>query len=151
MDRFAEEIDAWGDTAIAMLTEVTQEATKELTKRLLMRSPVLTGEFVAGWRAVVNREPHVAFGPHGLDPTKKATQAKMNAVIETAPFGSIIHIVNDVEHGPRLEFGWTSDQAPHGIVRITARSWRPIVKRAVGRVNRRIGQRRRRALEAARG
>lgn len=115
----------------------TVTGTQKRSKAVLANSPVDEGEFVADWDAAKNRPPTQGENPD--DPKKRATAARIIAVINTAQFGDKLFYENRDEVAVRLEFGY-SKQAPQGVTRLAARQWRRQVRNAGRAAQRRIGK-----------
>lgn len=87
----------------------------ETDYQLKARSPVLTGRFRASWT--------IALG--AADTTtapavpKGATASQAAPQLPAVAFGDVVYLANALPYARRLEYGW-SQQAPHGMVRITA-------------------------------
>lgn len=106
------------------LETVAQAATAELFTRVVDRSPVRTGEFVANWQCAADSPPQGTV--EATDPEKGAAREEAAKAL-TMPVGGKVYFVNNLPYGPALEHGW-SDQAPTGMVGISVQEWDAIVK-----------------------
>ena len=104
--------------------EVFRDATRRFASGVVSKSPIATGEFIGEWDIAVNRRPLDT--ERGPQPARATTRRRLHAVINTAQWGDVIHMINDDPIAAALEFG-LSDQAPQGIIRISARAWRRYV------------------------
>ena len=89
-----------------------QKLAVEIDKRLVFRSPVDTGRFRANW----------VVGNGSINGNTKESFTAANNSIEINSIkvnGQIIYITNSLPDANRLEYGY-SEQAPQGMVRITA-------------------------------
>lgn len=110
---------------------LTRKLCLEVTKRVVMRTPVDTGRLRANWQATLNIP---AAGEITLtDPSGTSTISKASAVAQRAP-GNVFWLVNNLPYAQVAEYGlWgTGDgatnkttrdgysvQAPYGMVRVT--------------------------------
>ena len=101
---FSDQITAFVAETKQKMTDVAREAATEVKKRVEDRSPVDTGRFRGAW-----------------------------VIKDTLRSNGTISITNNTEYGPVLEDG-SSDQAPNGMVGVTAAEWPGIVKEAVDRL-----------------
>jgi hypothetical protein len=114
--------------AKADLGRATQDATAELFRRAVERSPVLSGKFVANWRLSQGAvDPSTT---DDLDPGKGAAYALVEKVKEMKP-GGVIFFTNSLPYAALLEHGWSIEKAPEGMVNVTMTEWPSIVEEAV--------------------
>lgn len=129
---FSNDISRWVEKATGKLREAQQLTAEIALEGVIARSPVgdpetwrhppppgyHPGTFKANW--------NVAIGAPDLsvrdvqDPTGAATFAGGMATIEGARLGDSIFITNALPYAHRLEFDGWSQQAPAGMVRVTA-------------------------------
>ena len=100
----------------------------ELTRRVVERTPVDTGEARGGWNPAINTIDFTADG--ALDKTGAGVIAEAQRVVATMQAGDEYSCANSVGHISVLEYGW-SKQAPAGMLRVTIAEapsiWREIV------------------------
>jgi hypothetical protein len=116
-------IEAWCAGNKERMERVMREAVAEAGARIIERTPVDTGFARANWFPTLNGQ--MAAGGGG-------------AVVATVSFsgarlGDTLGMVNNTEYIRALEYGH-SQQAPQGMVRVTARQWPTIVKETAMRV-----------------
>ncbi len=127
---FELEVAKWVSGVKVDMDQAFQGLAIELARRIIMRTPVSSGEARGAWQAGVNAVPS---GDTPLDPTGAATLARVTAVIRTARAGDVIFLVNSAGHIHALEFG-KSDQAPAGMVRVTLVEAQAIARGVVARL-----------------
>jgi hypothetical protein len=117
MAAFATAVDGWRRRIGARLEELPRQLALEAAVRLLERSPVATGRFVANWQVSVAGAA-VAFDERLADPEKTLTGERLADAIGRVPPGASIAIVNPSPYGSALEFG-TPKRLPTAMVRPT--------------------------------
>lgn len=116
-------------------TTIFRDATKRVKNSLVRLSPVDEGDYVSEWDVAIGHWP---MDTEQLpDPKKRATRARLQEPIDNLYMGDSIFFENDDEVAARLEFGY-SDQAPQGVVRLTARKWPGFVRGAARAATNRI-------------
>ena len=127
------------------LEQAVEAITLELFIRLVPRSPVDQGRFMASWLIAYDDWPGgvaVDFGPSVKDGGDRESNTgaayheamKQVSKISNYRLGQTIFIANNISYGPDLEAG-SSTQAPHGMVRITAEEFPQICQIAVRKLN----------------
>lgn len=113
------------------LESTVRKAAMGVFQSVVLMSPVDTGRFRANWR----------FGDGAIDTrTSEAadkgytTGLKAVTTTLTANFGSEWYFTNSLPYAERLEFGH-SQQAPHGMVRLSVKSWTKELQKAVREQN----------------
>jgi len=95
----------------------------ELWKRITMRMPVDTGRAKANTHlGMVSKPTHVDDTAKDDTPVKSIGQGNINramSLINTYSLGDTIWIANNVKYIGKLEFEFTSKQAPQGMFRIS--------------------------------
>lgn len=96
-----------------------------ISRRVDMMSPVDTGLFRANWQASLD-QPYTGA-------TKLAN--RLGSIDHVIPFartanGHIFYLTNKIPYGRDLEYGYSA-QAPHGMVRVSARMALAELERAV--------------------
>jgi hypothetical protein len=90
--------------------------TLEALNGVVFLSPVATGRFRGNWQHNSN-EPSAAI-LEAFDKGGHSTVSREQAGISQAKAGGIEYVINNLPYGPDLEMG-SSQQAPHGMVRVT--------------------------------
>lgn len=135
------------------LETVARKATFELFKAVALRSPVDSGRFRANWNVSINAPNESTNGATDGGTgrvTKKTfdaasdffggpTPVRGRALAETRkaltlPVGGVTYMTNGLPYAQRLEFDGWSDQAPAGMVRISAQEFGQYVRKAVASV-----------------
>lgn len=116
------------DRNIAKLTLVAIKSAIASESSVMFKSPVRDGMFKNNWYTEVN-------GISGkttfeVDRSGAARLADAYRLSMTIKIGDTISFVNNLPYNIRLEYGY-SDQAPGGMVRLTAAQWPLIVKDVV--------------------
>lgn len=107
---------------------VTRRASLEIAQRVIERSPVDTGRFRGNWVCAMH-------APAGItrpttDKDGGETLGAVSAALSGWQAGQTIYITNHLPYAYRLEHGW-SQQAPHGMVRLTVAEFVQHVKSVV--------------------
>ena len=90
------------------------------------------GHFRANWQLGVGAKPDGEID--GIDPGGKATLEKIKAAVPKKAGGRVYYLTNNLPYAIPLEDGH-SQQAPEGIVGLTALKFQDYVKQAVAEVN----------------
>jgi hypothetical protein len=108
------------------MTQVLVLLMAEVDARLKMKSPVDTGRFRASWTIGVG-QIDTSVAPAG------GTVAQAEPRIPAITMGATYYHANSLPYARRLEYGW-SQQAPGGMVRLTAQEVPSIVQALVAQV-----------------
>lgn len=115
---FMESINAFITKAKANQEQVIRAASIRILSRLVMMSPVDTGRFRGNWQ--VTFEAAAGNPLDTADPAGETTIANGSIIIESFRVGmKSVFFTNALPYAYRLETGY-SQQAPNGMVRITA-------------------------------
>lgn len=127
MPSFADQLRAFEAQAASRADAVVREVVLEVGRRVIERSPRLTGRFSSNWR-------------YGLQtPDAFTTQATAEQFLHNtdelpkAAAGFVHYVSNHLPYGPVLERG-SSAQAPQGVVGLTALEFPQILAGAVRKV-----------------
>jgi len=130
---FTESVNAFITKAKANQEQVVRAASIRILSRLVLMSPVDTGRFRGNWQVTFEAaasEPVTAIDPDGSE-----TIAAGSVIIETFRVGmNAVYFTNALPYAYRLEMGH-SDQAPGGMVRITAAEFQQFFDEAAKEVN----------------
>ncbi len=107
------------------LTKLGRAVALQMTSAVTKRSPVDTGRFRSNWFSSVGAPSTTVDG----------SGAGSNSVIKGMQPGDIFYFVNNLPYAHTLEYGH-SDQAPHGMVRITIAEFSPLVDAQVKLISR---------------
>ncbi len=107
------------------LIKLGRAVSLQMTSATSKRSPVDTGRFRSNWFSSVGA-PSTTVDGDG---------AGSNSVIKGMQPGDIFYFVNNLPYAHTLEYGH-SDQAPHGMVRITIAEFSPLVDAQVKLISR---------------
>jgi hypothetical protein len=100
----------------------------ETDARLKMKSPVDTGRFRASWTIGVGQPD-----PSGAPPAQAGQVATPEPRLPAITVGATYYHANSLPYARRLEYGW-SQQAPAGMVRLTAQEVPQIIEAIVAQV-----------------
>ena len=108
-------------------TQLIRAFCLELFGDVVRRSPVLSGRFRGNW------QPAIGSAPSGVidveDKSGDATKAKIGQSVAVAKAGDKVFLANNLPYAQRLEDGWSSTQAPGGMVRLAVQRAQPIANK----------------------
>lgn len=107
---------------------VLRKIALELFSRVIKKTPVKTGRARGNWQVGIGMAPSLS--TNDRDKIGSATTSKGNSVLNKAHFGDKIFLVNNLPYIWKLENGSSKRQAPQGMVKITLREFRNIVRNA---------------------
>ncbi len=111
VQRFKADLKAFAKKLDVDLSTVRRKVTLDLTKKITLRTPVLTGRLRSSW-AVSDGAPSAYVAPEGTN-----AAPRIEATFSDPAQAS--YIVNNLPYATRIEFGGHSKQAPSGMVRIS--------------------------------
>ncbi|KQI67043.1 hypothetical protein AN189_17625 [Loktanella sp. 3ANDIMAR09] len=124
-------ISQWTEKAKGRMDTLVKKVAIDAFSEVILKSPVDTGRFRGNWQVAIGSVPD------GIllvdDPTGQVTISKVTAVAQGVKAGQVITLVNNLPYAQRLEYGW-SNQAPGGMVRLTAQRWQAIVDKALTQI-----------------
>lgn len=132
MADFAATIRAFAQDSRAKAEQFFQGVVVEVADTVIDTTPVDTGELVDGWDLAVGSR-QAGLGGKGRDPSRAQPKGRIRAKAQGLKLGQLAFIVNDVEHGPFVEFG-TARQPPRAFVRRAAASIPAISARVASRL-----------------
>jgi hypothetical protein len=122
---FSIPIDKLAAKSKAKLETVARRATLQVFTEVVQASPVDTGRFRANWNGSSGSPDYTTTAStnqgRGLQEASKAL---------TANLASLMYLTNALPYARRLEYGW-SQQAPSGMVRISAMRFAEAVRKAI--------------------
>lgn len=124
---FAESIRKFATITEDRADAVVKASIEEVGRRVIERSPVLSGRFRSNW--------NYAAGAPDINETELTNIHKVNR-IEAIPDKTVAFthwISNSLPYATRIEHGW-SKKAPQGVVGVTSIEWPAIVAEAGLRV-----------------
>ncbi len=108
------------------LTKLGRAVALQMTSAVTKRSPVDTGRFRSNWYSSVGAPSTTVDG----------SGAGSNSVIKGMQPGDVFYFVNNLPYAHKLEYESHSEQAPHGMVRITIAEFSPLVDAQVKLISR---------------
>jgi hypothetical protein len=132
MSTFALQLSEFARKAGANADLVVQKVTLDILRRVVLRSPVLSGRFRGNWQTTIGSP---ASGTLAVDDKSGnvATSAGQQALV-SFQCGPSIFITNNLPYGRKLEYEGWSKQAPAGMVRITVAEFQGLVAKAAAEV-----------------
>lgn len=127
MSSFAADVRRFTIKAQGKMTAVVRKVALDAFSEVILRSPVDTGRFRGNWQVAIGAVPSGVLDL--TDPSGAAAMSQVQATAMGLKAGDVIHLVNNLPYGPRLEDGW-SKQAPGGMIRLTAQRFQAIVQAA---------------------
>lgn len=121
----ASQFDRINAAVKAVQDNINRKALVSISRRVIVKTPVDTGEARTGWQFDINRKPS---GEPSGDPIDAITLA-----VQPMKVGEVGFFINVVPHIIPLEWGY-SDQAPNGMLRLSVAQWDSIVARAAKEV-----------------
>jgi tRNA(Glu) U13 pseudouridine synthase TruD len=124
-------ISQWGKIALkntARLNKAGRESFIAATQSVMFKAPVDKGVFKNSFFTEIN-----GITTHTTDEADKTGQKRLDEAKSESlkiKIGDSISFVSLSPYGPRLENGY-SEQAPNGMVRLTAAEWPQIVAQVV--------------------
>lgn len=128
---FQLDIQRFVDKAHGNLDLVVRKVALDLFKRVIMKSPVLTGRFKGNWQVAIGSIPAGTLEIN--DKAGTATIARATAATLNLRAGEVIYLVNNLDYARALEYGH-SKQAPAGMVRLSVAEYGAVVNKAAGEV-----------------
>jgi hypothetical protein len=120
---------AAAERAIAKKADLVMRAfIFEAYSRLTLKTPVDTGRARGNWQ--IGNTPAEPGGTDETDPTGGKALAK---ALSWRKYDDVVYITNGLAYIKRLENGW-SQQAPQGMVRVTAQELKALAKTVATRV-----------------
>lgn len=128
-----------GDNFVASLLAFTHKSNEALNDRVrkivfgvyynvVLGSPVDTGRFVGNWQIGLGVIPSGVLEVKQADRNYQAAYG--HSILDKAKAGGVIYIANNLPYALPLEYGH-SQQAPHGMVRMTLANIDTIVQGAL--------------------
>ena len=131
MAGFADQVAAWADKANRRLETAVRKIALDAFSEVILMSPVDTGRFRGNWQVAIGNIPQ---GTVALeDKTGQVVISQVQATALGLEVGQTIYLVNNLPYAQRLEYGW-SQQAPGGMVRLTAQRYQAIVDQVVSQI-----------------
>ncbi|MFD2235945.1 HK97 gp10 family phage protein [Aureimonas populi] len=132
MAGFADQIAAWSEKTREKLETAVRKIALDAFTEVILMSPVDTGRFRGNWQVAIGNIPT---GTVEIDDkTGTATIGKVQAETLKLQAGQTIFLVNNLPYAQALEYGH-SQQAPGGMVRLTAQRFTPIVDAVARELN----------------
>ena len=94
----------------------TKKVAGEMLQQVVMRSPVLTGQYRGNHRVGIN-----SINPTANDDTSGALEKGIATINGSVVYGKMIYISNSLPYATKIEFGH-SKQAPNGVYALSFQS-----------------------------
>lgn len=129
MSSFEDVVNKWIEETEEKIDNVLQAIVIKVGSELIRLSPIDTGHFKGNWQLTFDGNTHEL---EREDTVGSATLSALALKANSFTAGQVAYIQNHVEYGYDLEYG-SSQQAPHGVVRITTSEamFRQIVANAI--------------------
>lgn len=115
---FSLDISKFVERAKGDIDRAVREVVVVAAQGIVLRSPVDTGRFRANWNFSVEKPDYTV--TENTDPAGGVTLGRIAEQVAAQPVGKIMFISNGLPYGRRLEYEGWSQQAPQGMVRLTA-------------------------------
>lgn len=121
------DLDKYAKKQNMRLEQIVRRSLLEVSRDVVLMTPVDTGRARNNWQASVNRIPtgsKMGEDKSGAKAIDEASKATANAV------GEVYYLINNAVYIRALEYGH-SNQAPNGMVRISVKNMNTILKNAI--------------------
>lgn len=150
MSNFSADIAAFVKKANGNMDQVVRKIVFDLGTKIVMRSPVGDGKYwqspppagYVGGRFRANWQYGYGSMPSGdlpdIDPRPANTNVstlRILAGLKDKPTAGLHYIVNNLPYAKRLEEGWSTRQAPSGMVTLTAIEFQSMARDAAAEIN----------------
>jgi len=129
---FLLDIQKFTKNAEVNMTTVARKVCLDLSKGVIVKTPIDTGRAKGNWQAAIGEYPTQELNVEDKQGTQTINKATMQA--NKLQRGDTFYLVNNLPYIAPLEVGW-SQQAPQGMVRLTLREYPQIVEREARSVN----------------
>lgn len=123
MAGFAEQVASISASTKAKMELAVRKIAMDAFAEVILMSPVDTGRFRGNWQVAIGSIPAGTLEID--DKAGTATISKAQAAAMNLQIGQVIYLINNLPYAISLEYG-SSNQAPGGMVRLTAQRWQPI-------------------------
>lgn len=111
--------------------KVVRGTLLSMTSKIIKRSPVDTGRFRNNWMPTFGSPSNAQ--TNETDPSGAAAQSNVAQVVMNFEMGQTFYLTNNLPYSNRLEFGY-SQQAPQGMLRITASEYDAEIKKQAAKL-----------------
>lgn len=125
---FEDIVNEWVEKIEVQTDDILQTITLMIGKELVYLSPVDTGRFRGNWQLTIGSQSDHSLVRYDQQGTQ--TVNDMSRKVRTFTAGQVAYIQNMVTYGADLETG-SSNQAPDGIISVTAPKFNLIVQQAI--------------------
>lgn len=122
---FTAQLKRFADKAKRRPVEAQRQIFIELSRRVIVRTPVDTGRAKANWLPAIGQP--VLATTEATDKAGTQTVAKVAATAAAVKGDQTLFLTNSLPYALPLEYGH-SQQSPQGMVRISAREFQGITK-----------------------
>jgi len=102
-----------------------------MSSKIIKRSPVDTGRFRNNWMPTIGSPSNAQ--TEKADPSGAAAQSNVAQAVKNFEMGQTFYLTNNLPYANRLEFGY-SQQAPQGMLRITAAEYDAEIKKQAAKL-----------------
>lgn len=127
---FADDVRTFAAKSQDNAALVHKRIALELFQRIILRTPVDTGRLRGNWQAGVGT--YVPGEIDTRDPGGGGTVSLMTSVVMDAEPLTALTLTNNLPYAARIEYDNWSQQAPAGMVRVSAAEFRGIVAEVTG-------------------
>jgi len=131
---FSADLNRWNNKTKDRAEDLMQKVVIVSSQGVTSRNPVESGRSRASWNIQAGR-PNLRVAGEGEGTDSDTDQATLDRLTAEAKQVSLkdrdVYLTNNMPYAMRLEYGW-SDQATHGMVRVTAAEVRSLI--AAGRL-----------------
>jgi hypothetical protein len=117
----ADDLKRFAELSIEKQDRVVKSSFIQLGNEMEFKSPVDTGRFKSNWIGAIGR-----IDDSTTNSTARNAVGELSLKLGAFRLGDVFYYTNSLPYAQMLEFG-LSEQAPAGMVRLTARRWNKIV------------------------
>lgn len=131
MGEFGAKVRQWTVEVKAKNRDVIRKIALDAFSEVVLKTPVDTGRARMNWQPSINAIPGGTL--EAFDPSGQLAIAAVQAKVAEFEVGDIIYLANNLPYIESLENGHSRDQAPHGMVKLTAQRFQIIAQRAMAK------------------
>lgn len=131
---FSDDLRRFEDKTLNKMRRAVRKITLDAFSNVIMMSPVKSGRFRGNWQAAIGSAPSGTV--EAVDETGAIVIAKVAGVTEGMEPGDVVYLVNNLPYAQRLEDGYSTTQAPNGMVKLTVQRFQPIAEAVIRQIGR---------------